>query len=141
MSILQGERRILVQIRSRIIDSGRDTRYDLEAYGFLLASLDYYRSKTDKVGHIPASTVVESYLELAAMKYGPMAFALLKDWGVETSLDIGTIVYNLIDIELLSSDKEESLDDFVDLPPFKEVVNPQESYIIDKESIKKFIDS
>ena len=141
MEELQGEMRLLVQIRNRIIDSGRDVRYGLDAYGFVLASLDFYRSKTEDLEHIPAKELVEAVVELAALKYGPIAFTILAEWGLREPLDIGNVVYNLIDIAILSQDKDDSLDDFVNLAKFDEVVDLSNAYKVDKTRIKNFIDS
>ena len=116
-------------------------RFALGAYGFLMASLDYNRSKSDTSGHIPARELVQSYLELALMKFGPTALSTLEAWGIYSSIDIGRIVYNLIDIDLLSKSDDDSLDEFAQLAPFGELINPQESYKIDKEIIKTFIDA
>ena len=141
MSNSNDEEQILYQISSRIIDSGRDTRYDLGAYGFLMASLDYNRSKTESSGHIPARELVLALIELSVMRFGPTAFTTLETWGIYTPLDIGRIVYNLIDIEILSKSDDDSLDEFNKVEPFAELINPQDSYEINKDSLKNFIDS
>jgi uncharacterized repeat protein (TIGR04138 family) len=131
----------LTQIDERIIISGRDTRYALPAYSFTLSSLDYHRSKSEELGHIAASDLVKANCELALIKFGPMANSVFSQWGVLTPLDIGNIIYNLIDIEILSKSDEDSLDDFSHLPALFIETKPENSFQIDKDKIKVFIDS
>ncbi len=132
---------IILDIEESIILSGRDTRYRRDAYGFILSTLEFHHSKTSDVGHIPAVELAQSVAELAIMKYGPMAEAVLDHWGIRSSFDVGTVVYNLIDIGILAKDDEDSLDDFAQLPALFESIPIESSYTIDKKEIKNVKDS
>ncbi len=135
------ESQLLTHIDERIILSGRDTRYPLEAYSFVLASLDYHKSKEEDIGHILASKLASSASELALVKFGPLAEVVFEKWKIKSAIDIGNIVYNLIDIEVLSKSKEDSLDDFSQLPPLFQKNSPAKSFDINKKSIKIFKDA
>ncbi len=132
---------IILDIEESIILSGRDDRYRRDAYGFILSTLDFHHSKTSDVGHIPASELVNSVAELAVMKYGPMAVSVLEHWGIKTTTDVGTIVYNLIDVGILAKDDDDSMDDFAQIDTLfsKEIMSSL--YSIDKKDIKKLKDS
>ncbi len=130
-----------LQIESRIIHSGRDTRYKPDGYGVVLAALEYHHSKTEEDKHLSAEEIVNALCELSVMKYGPMAREVLEHWGIFNAIDIGNIVYNMIDIDLLKRDAQDSLDDFVGGPKLFSTVSPDETYRCDKEKIKKFKDS
>lgn len=129
------------QIESRIILSGRDIRYKPDGYGIILASLDYHRSKSDDSGHLTASQVVDAVSELALMKYGPMALEVLEGWGIFSHRDVGNIVYNLIDIDILQGDEKDSLDDFTHCNKLFATHSPSSTYRIDKKKIKIFKDA
>lgn len=129
------------QIESRIIRSGRDIRYKPDGYGIILASLDYHKSKSENNEHLTASEVVHAVSELALMKYGPMALEVLEAWGIFSHRDVGNIVYNLIDIDILQGDERDSLDDFVHCDKLFSVHAPSSTYRIDKKNIKIFKDA
>ncbi len=127
---------IILDIEESIIDSGKDTRYSRDAYGFILSTLEFHHSKTSDVGHIPASELAQSVAELAIMKYGPMAKSVLEHWGIRTSFDVGTVVYNLIELGILAKDEEDSLDDFAQLSALFSPDLIESMYSIDKKEIK-----
>lgn len=133
--------RVYQQIKNRIIDSGRDTRYTLDGYTLVLSALEYHRSKSEEGGHMKAWEVVAAVSELTFMKFGPLAESVLNSFGIYTAKDVGVVVYNLIDIELLRGDDEDSLDDFVSSPPLFSTVTPSESYKINKKNINLIKDA
>ncbi len=133
--------KITIEIEEKIILSGKDIRYKRDGYNFLLASLEYHHSKTDDNSHIPANELVQSVSELAIMKYGPIARAVLAEWGIYKAIDIGIIVYNLIDIDILTNDEEDSLDDFANADELFSTLLPEDSYAVDKKNIKMLKDS
>ncbi len=112
------ESHLLSDIYTDLIVSGRDTRFKPESYGFILASLDFHRSKMDQDGHLEAEELIASVIELALLKFGPMAESVFKHWGVNESIDVGSIVYNLIDLDILSKTEEDTHEQFKTKTPF-----------------------
>lgn len=98
----------------------RDRRYARNAYYFVLDALDYTIESLGRhraVGearHVGGREVLEGARELAASQFGPMAQIVFERWGISRSEDIGELVFNLIDIGLLSRRPEDSRLDFVD---------------------------
>jgi uncharacterized repeat protein (TIGR04138 family) len=92
--------------------SEKDKRYKLDAYTFVLASLDRSLGKLDKPRHISARELLTGVKEYAQKEYGPMAAAVFAHWGIKEVMDIGHIVFNLINAGLLGKSEEDSLEDF-----------------------------
>lgn len=98
----------------------RDRRYARNAYYFVLDALDYtieHLGRHREVGegrHVGGREVLEGARELAASQFGPMAHIVFERWGINRSEDVGEVVFNLIDIGLLSRRPEDSRLDFMD---------------------------
>jgi uncharacterized repeat protein (TIGR04138 family) len=123
-------------IRSEIIISGRDTRYPLEAYLFVLDGLEYLRLKTGEKRHVSGQELSASLLEFAITQFGPLAKAVFTRWSILSTHDFGYLVYNLIDIQLLQKRRTDALEDFfidIDLEKF---LLSHEFYPVEKELIK-----
>jgi uncharacterized repeat protein (TIGR04138 family) len=58
-------------------------------------------------------------LELACDLFGAEGKQKLVEWGIVRSEDIGTIVYRLIDAQLVKKAENDSIDDFVGLFDFE----------------------
>ncbi|MHC4850750.1 MAG: Minf_1886 family protein [Planctomycetota bacterium] len=98
----------------------RDRRYARNAYYFILDALDYtieHLGRHRQVGearHVGGREVLEGARELAAQEFGPMAQIVFKRWGISRTEDVGELVFNLIEIGLLSRRAEDTRLDFVD---------------------------
>ena len=71
--------------------------------------------------HISGQELVAGALAYALEQFGPLAPDVLEDWGIAEGRDIGNIVYNMIQVELLSASPEDSRSDFncyPDIPGF-----------------------
>src|SRR5262245_25916317 len=90
----------------------RDTRYACDAYEFLFEALTFTQSRlgrglpanADEAGpehHVSGAELVNGYLGLAKLQFGRMARTVFKMWGINSTRDIGEIVFNLIDEGLL----------------------------------------
>ena len=133
---------LLNDVYEEFIQSGKDTRYKPEAYGFILASLDFQRAESATEEHIKANILVSAVVKLSKIKFGPLAYEVLNNWGIKSSDDIGSIVYNLIDMKVLSKSEDDTISEFFSLKEFDDIyLNRREIYTIDKKKIKKFKDS
>jgi uncharacterized repeat protein (TIGR04138 family) len=120
----------------------RDPRYTIEAYAFVLESLNLARhlklkarSRRDRPrplrsrkkgagdappevsGHVTGRALCLAARRLAIRYYGMMAITVLDQWGIRSTSDIGEIVYNLIasgDLDKTPTDERSDFDDVFD---------------------------
>ncbi len=90
----------------------KDPCYKFEAYTFVLAALHDTVCRLKKPRHITGRELALGIRKYALDQFGPMAKTVLHHWGIRTTLDFGKIVYALIDVQLLSKQSEDKLEDF-----------------------------
>ncbi|MCW0219057.1 MAG: hypothetical protein OJI67_12105 [Prosthecobacter sp.] len=93
----------------------RDPRYHPHAYEFvrdaLHVAVKHFREGLEDQ-HVTGQEVLEGVRIHALAEYGPMAFTILSEWGVNRGEDIGNIVYNLIETSYFGKNEGDSLEDF-----------------------------
>lgn len=104
-----------------------DQRYPFEAYDFVFSALGYLQDEMAKQGkfkceskgedkpeprHVTGQQLAEGCRDYALQEYGLLAGAVLRNWNIHTTNDIGELVYNLISINLLSKTDTDSREDF-----------------------------
>ena len=99
----------------------KDTRYRLEAYIFVLRSLDYTRKTLKKERHVTGKELLDGIRKMAIHHYGLMAKAVLAHWGVQETLDFGNIVFNMVNAKILTKTTEDDIRDFKGVYDFNEV--------------------
>ena len=109
------------EVLDRILKS--DSRYHREAYHFVREGLDHTqkivgRSGKDEVRHVSGPELLEGIKEYGLKQYGPMAGALLEEWGVRSCRDFGEIVFLMVQSNLLAKTEKDSLDDFQEVYSF-----------------------
>ena len=87
-------------------------RYRAEGFYFVLRSIEHCRRRLQRTGHVTGPELLESSRQLAVEEFGPMAKSVLNHWGIESTEDIGRIVFLMVDNGLLSKTDEDALDDF-----------------------------
>ena len=108
----------------------RDSRYPFPAYAFLIEALDHtkrLRKRSRARGgrprgraasqHVTGRELCEGARDLALRQYGLLARAVLAQWGIRSTSDLGNIVYNLIasgDLEKTPSDRRADFDNVFD---------------------------
>jgi uncharacterized repeat protein (TIGR04138 family) len=98
---------------SRSID--RDPRFQPAAYDFVRDALHVAVKKFrdgDEMKHVSGQELLEGVRDYALKEYGPMALTVLQIWGIRRGLDVGHIVYNLIDAGYFGRSDGDSLQDF-----------------------------
>jgi uncharacterized repeat protein (TIGR04138 family) len=100
--------------------SAQNARFHAQAYVFVLAALEYCQERRPARGHIAGDELAWACRDLARDRFGLTARTVLTHWGVETTQDIGRIVYALIDAGLLISQPQDRLEDFLDVFDFAE---------------------
>lgn len=104
----------------------RDRRYSRNAYYFVLDALDYTMSHlgrdqmTGEERHVGGRELLVGIRDYAADQYGPMADLVFERWGIVSGSDFGEIVFNLVDVELLSRRPTDSRLDFSDSVDFRD---------------------
>lgn len=98
-----------------------DERYDERAYAFVLAALEEVVARLPRRRHVSGGELAEGCRDLALRLWGPLAKTVLHHWSIRTTRDIGEIVFNLLDVGILSKDETDSREDFDDLFDFTSV--------------------
>lgn len=80
----------------------KDRRYARDAYFFVREALDRTRQAIAKmtrreVHHVTGQELLAGIREFALAEYGPMAMAVLNEWGIHHSRDFGEIVFNMVE--------------------------------------------
>ncbi len=101
----------------------RDPRYAYEAYEFLFEALAHTQKMLGRAAeptredapaenHVSGKELCAGAADLARREFGRMARVVFRLWGVNRTDDIGEIVFNLIDAELLSKTDRDDRADF-----------------------------
>lgn len=98
----------------------RSGRFRPEAYFWVLRILDFTRREFRRAGHVTGRELLEGGRRLALQEFGPMAYEVLTHWGLQSTEDVGAIVFELVDAGILGKTEEDSLGDFVDAYDFKQ---------------------
>lgn len=107
----------------------KDPRYAPQAYELVRAALDHSqktvhgeprKGKSKDSRHVTGQQLVEGFRQHVLENYGPVSYRLLRNWGLRRSIDVGNVVFNLIEAKLFGSSPEDSLSDFEDVIDFKE---------------------
>jgi len=97
----------------------KDSRYKPDSYEFVLQALHFTQAKLKRETHVTGGELADGIREFAIQQYGPMAKVVLNHWGINKTQDLGNIVFNLIDKNLLSKTGEDSIGDFRDVYDFE----------------------
>lgn len=106
------------EIMNRI--RARDGRYHERAYLFVLAALEYCQRRRPTRGHISGQELAKSCRDFGIDQFGLTARTVLSHWGIETTEDIGRIVFTLIDVGLLIRNTSDRIEDFNAVFDFEE---------------------
>ena len=68
-----------------------------------------------KTGTSAGAELLRGVCDLAVQQFGLMAPTVFKRWGIRTTDDVGTMVFNLIKVQRLSKSDRDVPDDFRDL--------------------------
>ena len=88
--------------------------YHAKAFLFVLSAIEHARRSLKIEGHIRGQDLCEAARELAINDYGPAAKMVLNGWGIESTLDIGKLVFLMVEEGILSKTEDDSFDDFRD---------------------------
>ena len=95
----------------------KDSRYDARAYALLMDCVSYVCREGK---HASGTDILDDFRELAIEQFGPMTFSVLTEWGLESTEDIGEMMFNLAESRRISKDECDTADCFADGYDFKE---------------------
>lgn len=96
----------------------KDRRYDTRAYDFVLNVVAVMSAEVK--GHVSGQELLSWFRDVALDSFGPLAYTVLADWGVNSCEDVGEIVFNLCDTKRLGKRPEDSRADFIGGFDFRE---------------------
>jgi len=99
----------------------RDDRYSREAYRFVQEGLEFTVQRRGRRGHVSGKELLEGIRDLARDRFGLMARTVLNQWGVHATADVGEIVFNLVDAQVMSKQDSDTREDFANVYDFEEV--------------------
>ena len=89
----------------------KDSRYDSRAYDFVLETVRIACENSD--GRASGTEILDVFRDLALDEYGPMAFAVLCDWGLRSCEDVGNVIFNLAEEKFIGRNNGDSRSDFM----------------------------
>lgn len=90
----------------------RDGRFHERAYLFVLAALEYAQGRLPARRHLTGPELAWACRDFALEQFGLLARTVLEHWGVQSTEDIGRIVFMLIEVGLLASQPSDKIEDF-----------------------------
>ncbi len=82
------------------------------AYLFVLGAIEYLQTQLPERRHVSGPELALACRDLAIEQYGLLAQTVLGHWGIRCSRDLGSIVFALVEIQLLSTQPEDRETDF-----------------------------
>ncbi|MFA6568162.1 MAG: Minf_1886 family protein [Victivallales bacterium] len=93
-----------------------DPRYAPEAYEFVSKAVVFTMLNLDRDKspnhHVSGQELLDGFRRYAIQEFGPMAGEIMKTWGLSGSIDVGNVVFNLVNRKLLGKTENDSLADF-----------------------------
>jgi len=91
----------------------KDQRFHRDAYFFLKEALDHTQKTISKdhrgqIRHVTGQELLSGIRIFALEQFGPMAMAMLEEWGIHTCEDFGEIVFNMIEAGWLAKTDQDS---------------------------------
>lgn len=100
--------------------------YPADAYFFIRAALDATVEKAHKSPenqHLSAEELYFGFCAYALEEYGPLAMAVMEQWGITESTHVGDLVYNLIDVGAFDKQEGDRREQFDGLTPVATLLN------------------
>ena len=103
----------------------RDARYAYEAYEFVFEALNHTQQMVGRVPiggerpglehHVSGKEILEGAVDLAREEFGFLARTVFRQWGLRRTDDVGEVVFNLIEADLLKKTDADNRADFHDV--------------------------
>jgi len=106
------------EVMSRLRE--RHPAYHETAYLFVLSALHYVLERLPEPRHISGRELAEGVRDLAIERFGPMARTVLEYWGIRETVDVGKMVFALVDCGILIRQDDDALEDFEEVFDFED---------------------
>ena len=103
-------------------------RYDERAYLFVLAAIEFLQSRLDARRHVSGAELAWACRDLALERFGLLSRTVLDCWGIQSTADFGRIVFALVEVDLLSTQPGDRVEDFADVYEFESALD--DGYVI-----------
>ena len=103
----------------------KDRRYVRQSYHFVQEALEHAFTLRGKREHVTGRDLLRAIRDLAAENFGLLAPTVFRTWGVNSTVDFGHIVFNLVEVKLMKKQAGDSLDDFREGFDFAELEDPE----------------
>jgi uncharacterized repeat protein (TIGR04138 family) len=90
----------------------KDTRFEPEAYPFVMEALEYTLVRIGERRHVSARELLDGLCLYSRERFGLLAADVLKTWGIRGAYDVGLAVFQLIGEGVLAKQPNDALDDF-----------------------------
>lgn len=102
--------------------------YAPDAYDFMREALeatsrDMAEAEERTSPHLSAYELYMGFCAYALSEYGPLAAAVMEHWGIDSSSDVGNIVYNLIEVGVFGKQAGDTREQFDNLCPLRTVLD------------------
>jgi uncharacterized repeat protein (TIGR04138 family) len=97
-----------------------DPRFHPNAYFFIFEALEFTLARLKARRHVSGKELLEGVREYALESFGYLVRAVFYEWGITATEDIGEIVFNLVNADLLLRNENDTLADFRDGYDFEE---------------------
>ncbi len=104
----------------------RHNEYAPDAYDFLRQAINaggQLNREKETRRHLSAEELYMKVCILALEEFGPLARTVLNFWGINHSLDIGNIVFNLIEVGVFGKQEDDSIEQFRHLPKLSQLLD------------------
>ena len=105
-----------------------DERYSPQAYNFVYEALDWTLKNVtpqddEDAQHVTGAELLEGIRQYTIHEFGCLARTVLESWGVTQTGDIGELVFNLVEHDLMGKQDSDSKMDFIDIYAFEDAFN------------------
>lgn len=94
--------------------------YHETAYVFILSALHFTIDRLSEPRHITGQELALGCRDLALQRWGLMARTVLEYWGIDSTRDLGEIVFALVELGVLVKQDDDSIDSFDQVFDFDE---------------------
>ena len=96
-----------------------ESRYDEQAYLFVLSALEFTQARLDARRYISAAELANSCRDLALERFGLMSRIVLDRWGIRATSDLGEIVFTLVELGFLVKQPADTREEFAGVYDFE----------------------